>query len=519
MSDRWPNQVRAFDGSIDRIGRVKRFCVVSPTGSGKTVMFIDMIEWAIRERKPLALYTQRRMLYDQTSRVLDRAGISFGKRAAGHDPNLFRDIQLCMTQTELSRVYKQESRKLHGAHIVLVDEAHQCCAPEFLKILDDHVKGGATVIGYTATPLDLAGYDELLIAGTMSECLNVIHSLVPPETYAPDEPDLRHIKHYVVGRELTKGENTKAIMRPGVFGRVIGSWKKHNPDGKPTLLFGPDVPGSLHFAEEFCKAGIRAAHIDAKRVWIDGVSYPSDDDSRKELARQSQTGEVKVVCNRFVLREGIDWPWIEVGCFATVFGALTSFLQSGGRLLRAHPGKTKCVILDHGGNWHRHGSLAVDRKWQLGMTNYSVGVERVERFREHKVDEPITCPKCGRVRQKGPECPSCGYIHESKSRVVIQIDGKLKQVVGEIYKPRVVKMKSDTQKLWDSMYYRGKSKKWNATFRQIEAKFFLDYHYWPPRDLELMPKDPKDWGRKVSEVPRENLISPKPPTQPQQQLL
>ncbi len=503
---RWPNQVRAFTETLAALSRgVNRLCVTSPTGSGKTGMMLDQITEAVEKRQPVALYTQRRMLYDQTCASLDRAGINYGKRAAGHEPNSFPDVQMCMAQTELQAVYKREYRKLHNAKLVLIDELHQFCGDTCQKIMSDHVAAGAACVGYTATPLDLQGVDELLIAGTMSECLK-IGALVKPETYAPDEPDLKHIKKYVVGQELTEKENVKSIMRPGVFGRVLKAWKQHNPDGRPTLLFGPDVAGSLFFAQEFCKAGIKAAHIDGEQIWCDGTFYNTEQDAREWLAGLSKSGEVKVVCNRFVLREGIDWPWIEVGSFATVFGALTSFLQSGGRLLRAHPGKEKCIILDHGGNWHRHGSLAMDRHWQLGMTNQRVCSERQERLREKKEAEPITCPECGKVRSGGAKCPACGFEAHRRARLVVQVDGTLREIKGDIYRPRTQKQFPNTQQIWNRTYYRGRSQKWNASFRQVEAMFFRENHYWPPHNLSLMPKDPNDWYKKVASVPKEALI-------------
>ena len=822
-----------------------RFLLGDFTVTHNTTMLTDMIEWAVQNHKPVALYTQRKMLYDQTCRVLEKAGIRFGKRASGHDPNLFLDVQVCMSQTELSRVYKQEARGLHGASLVLIDELHQHQGPTFTRIVEDHVANGATVIGYTATPLDISNCDELLVAGWMSECLK-IGALVRPETYAPDEPDLRHIKNYVVGRELTEGENVKSIMRPGVFARVFDAWKKHNPDARPTLGFGPDVAGSLYFAQEFWKNGVSAAHIDGEQIWCNGEFMPTDDDTRNEIARKSKQGEVKVIFNRFVLREGIDFPWLECGIFATVFGGLTSFLQSGGRLLRAYPGKEKCIINDHGGclddqteiltkrgwvgidgmlesdiiatmnqsgdcewsknigtlrkwcdapmlahrsnftdirvtnyhtmvmksdvrrgewkmvpahvmadrnsnciiptstvervppstlsdseigflgwfltdgniepsvphkhrgyrnririyqsgnapalhhnhilsclngcgfdfsvsrkmkptqfledsvqvtysissgrksdrgwdrlndwldknfpdiyntldsrqfsvlleamnlgdgckaanrvdsmaiavsnelaasriqalavrrgyrcnmrfqdppkdkpwhkgvyilnlvpssmltvakgslvespveafarvwcvqtnngtiitrrngkvailgnSYHRHGSLAVDRNWQLGMTNQRVCAERAERLREKKEQEPITCPECQKVRASGPTCPACGFTAHKKSRLVIQIDGTLKRVDGDVYKPRVEKMKPNTQQLWERMYYRARSQKWSGTFRQAQAMFFHENHYWPPKTLRLMPKESGDFFRKVSDVPKESLI-------------
>jgi len=508
IDGRWPNQVRAFEGTIDAINRgVKRFCVTSPTGSGKTVCITDVLAYCHEHNKTAALYTFRRMLFDQTCKVLDESGIDYGKRASGHDPALLRDIQVCMIQTEVSK-RKSEQRDLHPADIVLVDEWHQFGGGKFQEVIGEHIKDGATAIGYTATPLDIPKTDELLIAGRNSDCREC-GALVMAETYAPDEPDLRHIRKYKIGDDLSEKDNHKAIMRPGVFARVVKAWREYNPNQRPTILFGPDVAGSLFFAQEFQKAGIRAAHIDGNDCWLDGEFHASEQDIRDEIMRLHKAGDVKVICNRFVLREGINAPWAECGIFATVFGALTSFLQSGGRLLRscAETGKQGAIMIDHGGNYHRHGSLNEDRHWELGQTNHRVVGERAEAMREHRETEPIVCPECSRVRKAGRKCPYCGFEAHKQSRVVVQIDGTLKQVDGPIHKPRRVKRFPNTAKVWERMYFRARSKKWDATFRQAEALFAVENHYYPPRDLPLMPKDPSDMWRKVSVVPKEALIS------------
>ena len=502
---RWPNQIRAFQYCVDAMGRgVHRLCVTSPTGSGKTVCMTDMIDYAVENHMPVALYTSRKMLYEQTARVLEAEGIHFGKRAAGYKTALLQDVQLVMSQTEASRVYKSKTRELHRAKIVLVDELHQHQGPIFQKIMQAHVDAGATIIGYTATPLDLQNVDELIVAGTNSEC-RTCGALVAANTYAPDEPDLRHIHQYQVGEDLTDKQNHEAIMRPGVFGRVKDAWLAHNPERKPTILFGPDVTGSMFFAEQFWKAGIRSAHIDGEDVWLDGELHPSSPELRDEVAALSQAGEIKVVCNRFVLREGINWPWIEVGILATVFGSLQSYLQSGGRLLRSSSGKKEALILDHGGNWHRHGSLNEDRAWTLGLTNRIAVGQRQEALREKKEPEPITCPQCGKVRNGGRECPACGYVAVKRSRVVVQVDGTLRPVEGDIYKPRRVKVIPNQEQIWERIYFR--MKRAQRTFRQAEALFAKENHWnWPPRDLPMMPTKPLDWYRVVGDVPAENLI-------------
>mgnify|MGYP001612247489 CR=1 FL=1 len=848
--DRWPNQIRAFDGAMDAIQRgVKRLCITSPTGSGKTRSMIDMLEWCNANGKTAILYCQRRMLYDQTSRVLEEHKIAFGKRASGHQPALLRNIQLAMFQTEVSRS-KDSDYELHPADVVLVDEVHQAGGDTYQELLKSHAQAGAVIIGYTATPLDLVGYDELLVAGWPSEC-RAFGALVAAQTYAPDEPDLRHIRRYQVGEDLTEKDNSKAIMRPGVFGRVLQAWRDHNPEERPTILFGPDVAGSLFFAQQFQNAGIRAAHIDGDECWLDGEFHPTEHEIRSQIAKMAATGEVKVVCNRFVCREGIDWPWLECGIFATVFGSLTSFLQSGGRLLRASEGKESAIVIDHGGcldeqteiltrrgwldidtmrendeiatmnldtgdcewsfnlgtlrkpcdapmlafrsnyadirvtdyhnmivkgdvrrgrwrivsattlaerasngiiptatieriepaqitddevrflgwfltdgsmepsrpstqygyrnrvrifqsanspkkhhqhirdcldgcgfqytvqsrirkspfrpsetseeliysissgrksshgwkhldawlykdlpviyesldarqfgilleamnlgdgsknasrnksyaiaisddatasrlqalavrrgfrcnrrfqspinprhkgvyilnlrpsnvltiargsfsaspvmenervwcvqtkngtiiirrngkvavvgnSWHRHGSLNADREWALGLTNHRVVGERAEKLRERKEPEPIVCPNCGKVRAGGKKCFACGYEAHKHSRCVVQIDGTLRQVDGPAYKPRRVKCTPQTPALWERMYYRARSKRWSATFRQAEAMFFRENHFWPPRNLPLMPRDAADFYRKVSDVSQDSLYQKEP---------
>jgi hypothetical protein len=92
-----------------------------------------------------------------------------------------------------------------------------------------------------------------------------------------------------------------------------------------------------------------------------------------------------------------------------------------------------------------------------------------------------------------------------RARMVVQVDGTLKKVSGDVYKPRREAMKPDTQQLWERIYYRARSQKWNATFRQAQAMFFRENHYWPPKTLRFMPKEGGDFFRKVSAVPKEAL--------------
>jgi superfamily II DNA or RNA helicase len=503
----WPHQQFALDEVAAAIVRGERkICVTSPTGTGKTMMMSQLIEQWCEQGLKTAIYSNRKLLIEQTSRVMARAGIDHGIRSAGYgDDDRFEPVQICSLQTEDSRVLKQGRWRLHDADRVLVDECHQATGAVARKILETHYEEGAAYIGFSATPIDLGILYETLITACTTSQGRECGALIPCLHYGPDEPDLKHIGKIVLGQDLTQKQQIKAIMTHGIFGRVFEWYERLNPEHRPTILFAPGVAESVWFAEQFHNSGISAAHIDGEEVWINGEFYKSDRKAREQVLAGSHDGSIKVICNRFVLREGIDAPWLAHGIFATVFGSLQSYLQSGGRLLRAYPGMDSVSLQDHGGNWHRHGSLNADREWHLDDTPAIVAGLREDRLRAKKIAEPVRCPQCAKILHS-PRC-GCGWTlskSQKKSRPVIQADGTLKEMKGDIFRPRRISNRSDAEQIWRRVYYR--AKKAGLSFRQAEALFAKENHWgWPPKTLPLMPTQEKDWWRKVAEVPPERL--------------
>jgi superfamily II DNA or RNA helicase len=382
--ERWPHQVRAIEETLTAIARgERRICVTSPTGGGKTRMMHDLAQHYLDAGKKVVLYTNRKMLVDQTSGDLIDAGLYHGVRAAGYEDERDHPFQISSIQTENSRVFKRQRWLLHAADFVLVDEAHQQTATVARKLLDNHVQNGAVIVGFTATPLDLRGlYNRLIVAGTISE-LHSCGALVRCNHFGPDEPDVRKFKRLQAGKDLSERDNRAAMMRPGIFGRVWTHFEMLNPERKPTILFAPGVPESVWFAEQFFAKGVAAAHINGEYLWVNGQWYRSSKEARDDVLAGSKESRIVVLCNRFVLREGINAPWMAHGIFATVFGSLQSYLQSGGRLLRASASLEFITLQDHGGNWWRHGSLNADREWHLDDTCAGVAHLREDRLR-HK---------------------------------------------------------------------------------------------------------------------------------------
>lgn len=504
--DLWINQETALRELQAAVAQgQRRICVTAPTGGGKSRIMREAIKMF---DLPTAVVTNRRMLFRQLGRGLADDGISFAERAAGSEPKLSERVQLCMVQTELSRVYRRKAMPLHWAGLLLVDELHVNCNGAAEKLWNDYHADGAICIGFTATPLGIGHMaDHLIVAGTPPE-LRQIGALVRADFYAPDEPDAKLLKTSEKTGEFTEPSLRRAFRNKVIFGRVYDHWKKYNPDALPAILFAPGVPESIWFCEEFARQGVRCAHIDGKNCWLDGEFLPADDETRDYIAGLSKRGEVAIVSNRFVLREGIDWPWLYHGILATAFGSLLSYLQSVGRLLRAYPGKEKCIVQDHGGSWYRHGSPNQARDWDLSMEPRIEAALRQERLRNKKQSgeiEPIACPKCHAVRLSGPECFACGYRHTVSSRMVIQKNGTLKQMDGDVYKPRRTDVETPAVvRAWESTYYR--MRKAGMTFQQAAALYAKEHYWkWPPKNLPLMPLNDSDWFRKIEDVPYDQL--------------
>ena len=506
----WPHQQQALNEIQDAIDSgIKRICVTAPTGGGKTLMASTRMQ---DSGKRTVFYTNRRMLFAQTSEKFHDIEMNHGLRASGFEPRYLEPIQLAMFQSEQAALKK--GRELHRADEVLVDEAHNNAATKCMEIFDKHEEmvPDCVRIGFTATPLGLGhAYDHLIQAGTNSE-LRECGSHVWCKTFAPDEPDTKIIGKVAIGeRECGIQQSKRKQYVQRVFGRIVENYRELNPEQKPTVLFAPGVAESIWFAEQLTQNGINAAHIDGENCWIDGGLVQNDDHVRRVIEERTEAGNIKIVCNRFVLREGIDWPFIFHGIFATVFGSLTSYLQAGGRILRAHPSMDHIIIQDHGGNWWRHGSLNADREWELGSTDQLEYAKRVDRIREKKEHEPIVCPQCSAIRLSGSKCATCGYFYQGKQRPVLQADGSLQQMNNDVFKAK--RYAKTTTQLIDSWCSRvrnvRKSKKdtvKNMTFAQPATNFARD-NYWqyPPRDLPMMPKKMEDFFRPIRDVPMESL--------------
>lgn len=530
---RWPHQTWALEQLIAEIAKGhRRIIIQSPTGGGKGQIIEDAITHYLNQLEQVALYLNRKILIDQSARNLVQSGIEFGIRAAGHQDEWEQPVQVASMQTQQRR---EQSLPIHKAKLVILDEAHmgEMKGKRAKAIIKKHLDMGAVILMVTATPLDMQDMADVLIqAGTNSE-LRACGALVPAIHYGASEPDFKALKKRIPppDKQLSEAEVTKAIMTMNIFGLVFDKWKLHNPGQRPTLLFAPGVEQSLGFAKDFWNRGISSAHIDGDTVWVNGEFFETSPTVRKQIFDQHKAGKIQIICSCYVMREGVNLPWVECLIFATIVTSLKSYLQMGGRGLRASPstGKTHLIVIDHGGHWWRLGSLNIDRKWYLNWTSSAAMGMREELLRSkkcancsEKLGDSPKCEKCGHINEIEPyRCPkcekilngrSCGCGHVipigRRSRMICQQDGTMVEHFGDLFTPvhkQITQAEADEKK-WEKAFYQAKNSKSKMTFAQAIAFFAANNGWkWPSENFKLMPKYLADKFRRVCDVPRDRL--------------
>ena len=119
-------------------------------------------------------------------------------------------------------------------------------------------------------------------------------------------------------------------------------------------------------------------------------------------------------------------------------------------------------------------------------------------YKTGEAQQDICCPKCGKIRRSGPQCPSCGHQHKRSVRHVIQTDGTLKRMGNAVKKRQPV---TDEQRGWDGCFYAALHGRSNMTYRQVRGWYRKKFGAWPPDGLRNMPgRGSKDWFLSVKNV-------------------
>jgi DNA repair protein RadD len=395
----WDYQKEAVRLVWEALGAGRRALVVSPGGSGKTVMIAQQTADALkRGASRVLVVSHRKEIIDQTQAVLKRLGLdpkNIGVLMGAQADNLGAPIVVASMMTLVRR------RTPLLASDIVVDEAHHALALGYTNVLKQYPDARHT--GYTATPFRMDGkglgdfYTEMIIAAKPSALIERKRLAKPliyraPEDFMPTLKDLKIARGDYAIDALAGRVNDRKLV-----GNIVGNWEAR-ARGKRTIAFAVNIEHSQHIVANFKAHGIPAAHVDG--------AMPAEE--REQILADFAAGKILVLGNCMVLSEGYDLPACEVVILARPTQSLALYIQQAARAMRYLEGK-QALLMDHGRLLEQFGLPEADRDYVLTKTKANKAVWNAGPIKD--------CPGCGIAVPAGTQCcPNCGHMFANMAR-------------------------------------------------------------------------------------------------------
>lgn len=412
-----PYQVESIEDLRARFrqGHTK-IVLAAPTGSGKSVMMLDIIVGAEKKGSRSLFICERRILVEQFSRHLDSIGVDHGVLMANHWR--FRPhakVQVASAQT-LERMETWPAFDL-----VFIDELHACMRKSVVTMLNTRPE--LKVIGATATPFHPSIAEHFTSVTSVISMAQLVEngSLVPFRVFVAKEIDTRGVP--VVAGEWKKDElETRGRQIVGdivtdyirISHEVFGGYRK-------TICFSCGVAHGADLVRRFGEAGINAVQL----------TYKDDESFKSQVLEDfaKPDTDIQMLVSADILTRGYDQTDVEHVILARPLKkSFSSHVQMVGRGARPHPGKEFAVIQDNAGNW-----LRFAESWE---PLYEHGVQSLESDDDKKArkepsdkeKEAAKCPKCGALWPGHSDtCTHCGHVR-ARASAVVEVAGEMHEI-------------------------------------------------------------------------------------------
>ena len=430
--------------------------LVSPTGSGKTVMLGHIIK---QRDVPTVSIAHRQELIGQIALALNREGIPHGivapepviQQIIGLETEAHgRSLYSARSNVRVASVHSLPGLKgadgwANSVELAVIDEGHHVLRENLWgRAMDMFPRARGLFPTAHAIRADGKGLgrqadglvDSLVVGPSCRELINrgflTDYRLIAP----PDDTDLDDVT-VTDGGDFSPGKLRAAIHKnKHIVGDVVAHYEKF-AGGKLGVTFAVDIEAAGEIARAYQARGIAAEVITADTPL----------NVRAQLMRRFRARQILQLVSVDVLGEGVDVPAIEVVSMARHTMSFQLYAQQFGRALRvmvpsfiydgwdqfsdaerlaqiAASDKPKAIILDHVKNYQRHGLPDVPQFYTLD--------KREKRKRKAKPDEiplrPCLNPECPQPYEAVLlKCPYCGTAPTPQRR------GTPQQVDGDLY--------------------------------------------------------------------------------------
>lgn len=397
-----PYQREAIENLREGFKYHQRQILALATGSGKTVIFTEMVCRASEKGTRVLILTHRRRLFQQTLSAIAKHNVAI--QLVEPNTKIFHPsapVTVSMVETLRRRMKKWVSAGIrYNPDLIFIDEAH---FGNFNYVIESFPQ--AKVVAVSATPIGKHFYKHYTnIVQNIS-----ISDLIQQGYLCPAKSFM--MRDDLSGVKISHGEYEEKSLfnhfdKPALYRGLIDQYKSKVP-GTKALVFSVNIKHCEKTNKEFNDAGIKAEMITNK----------TPDQERDRILSDFTKGKFPVLNSVGILTVGFDEPSIQSVLINRATKSEALFMQMCGRGGRIYPGKTHFTILDFGNNFLEHGLWESDRKWELKPPSV-----------KRKKPAPVrNCPKCTAILHASVRvCKHCGYEFPREGR--IEKDGVLVEV-------------------------------------------------------------------------------------------
>lgn len=316
--------------------------LVLPTGCGKTIVFAQITEDAVRKGSRVLILAHRGELLQQAADKLERtSGLKCAVEKADQTcRGTWYRVCVGSVQTLMRTKRLQQFPKNYFSTII-IDEAHHAISDSYQVILNYFNE--ANVLGVTATPdrcdqrnlgqvFDSLAYEYTLPQAIKEGYLVPIRALTVP-----------------IKIDFTQVGTSAGDYKPGdiataldpYLDQIAAEMETHCKNRK-TVVFLPLVKTSQKFRDILKKRGFRAAEVN-------GMSQ-----DREQVLQDFENNKYNVLCNSMLLTEGWDCPDVDCVVVLRSTKVRALYCQMVGRGTRLAPGKDHLLLLDFLWNTEKH---------------------------------------------------------------------------------------------------------------------------------------------------------------------
>jgi len=246
---------------------VRRPLVAMPTGTGKTIVFADLIRR--RSGRALVLAHRDELIGQAVAKIrLVHPRADIGVVKAERDET-GAQVVVASVQT-LSRLHRLARLIPDLLTTVVVDEAHHATAASYQRILEhcgSFRDDGPLTLGVTATPERADGtplgdvWEEIVYRGDLLEMIQAGYLADLRAIRIHLEADLDQV-HTRAG-DLKADELDDVLRRANAPRHAVAAYQEHAA-GRTALVFTPSVLAAHEMADAFSAAGVAAEALSGK---------------------------------------------------------------------------------------------------------------------------------------------------------------------------------------------------------------------------------------------------------------